>query len=71
MDISVIDKNLEVKTNINKEDIVWLDAAEEPFVVYGAASVNPYLRVSMDVASSVSSAIAALAKKHIRYSCAF
>lgn len=62
MDISVIDKNLEVKTNINKEDIVWLDAAEEPFVVYGAASVNPYLRVSMDVASSVSSAIAELAK---------
>lgn len=62
MDISKIDKNLEVKTNINKDDIIWLDASQKPFVVYGAVSTEPYLRIPLDIADKVSPAIIALAK---------
>ena len=60
MDISKLDKNFALKGNIDKNDIVWYDASEKPFVLYGAAGSNPYIRVPLDVAKSVSNEIYAL-----------
>ncbi len=57
MDISTIDKNLKVETSISKDDIVWLDAAEEPLKVYGANGTNPYIRMPIDIAKSVSEGV--------------
>lgn len=62
MKISEIDKNLAVETNISKDDIVWLNAAEAPFKVYGATSVEPYVRMSDEVAKTVSEGVYGLSK---------
>ena len=62
MDISKIDKNLEVKTTIDKSDILWLDASLSPFVLYGAAGTNPYIRMPLDIAKSVNDGIYGLSK---------
>lgn len=57
MDISKIDKNLAVVTKIERKGLVWLDAAESPFVTYGAFSKNPYLRMPLEVAKTVSDGV--------------
>ena len=57
MDISKIDKNFVIDSTISKEDIIWLDAAEEPFVIYGAYAKNPYLRMPLDVAKTVNDCV--------------
>lgn len=62
MNVSEIDKNLEVKTNINKTDIKWLNASLSPFKIYGAFSTEPYTRMPLDTAKSVSDGVYFLSK---------
>lgn len=57
MDVTKFDKNLKVKNQIDRDDVMWLDAAQEPFVIYGASSCNPYVRIPEDVAEQVSDII--------------
>lgn len=58
MDISKIDKNFAVDTNINKPDIVYRDAREDCFKLYGLIAPNQennndcYVRVPQDVAKA-------------------
>lgn len=54
MDISKIDANLAIKTDVDRENIVWMDAAQAPFVIYGAVQKKPYLRIPVDIAQKVS-----------------
>ncbi len=60
MDISLLDKNLKIETTVSKDDIVWLDAADKPFKVYGAFDTNPYIRMSTDIAKTVSEGVSCL-----------
>jgi len=62
MDISKIDKNLEVITTIDKDDIIWLDASLSPFKLYGAAGANPYIRMPLDIAKSINDGVLGLSK---------
>lgn len=62
MKISEIDKNLAVETKISKNDLIWLNAAEAPFAIYGATSTNPYMRMPQEVAKTVSDGVYALSK---------
>ncbi len=62
MDISKIDKNFALPGNVQKEDVVWMEAAQAPFVVYGAAQTDPYLRMPLDVAKTVNDGVAHLCK---------
>ena len=57
-DISKIDKNFAIKTSIEKDDIVFYDADEEPFKVYGVFRENGrYTRMPADVAKKVSEGV--------------
>ncbi len=60
--ISEIDKNLAVETTVSKDDIVWLNAAEAPFEVYGAYDTEPYIRMPLEVAKTVSEGVFGLSK---------
>ena len=60
MDISKIDQNFCLKTSVDREDIVWKRADEAPFVVYGAASSTPYLRMPSEIAKTVSEGVSYL-----------
>ena len=62
MRLSEIDKNLEVVSKIEREDLVWLNAAEAPFKIYGAVSCDPYLRLPLEEAEKVSPGVLALAR---------
>ncbi|MBQ8683879.1 MAG: SGNH/GDSL hydrolase family protein [Clostridia bacterium] len=57
MDIAKLDKNLSITTTVDRPSLVWLDAAEEPFVTYGAATKNPYLRMPEDAATAASEGV--------------
>lgn len=57
MDIAKIDRNFSVDTHIDRPDICWLDAAAEPFVIYGAARTAPYARLPLEVAKEVSDGV--------------
>ncbi len=57
-DISKVDKNFDVPTTIKKTDVIWYDAANEPFEIYGACSKNPYRRVPDDIAETVNPGVA-------------
>lgn len=58
MDVSKIDKNFAVDTNINKSDIVYRDAREDCFKLYGLIAPDNenkndcYVRVPQDVAKA-------------------
>lgn len=63
MIIASIDKNFASDTEINKKDVVWLDAASEPFELYGLYAPKdniPYTRMPCDVAKSINGNIAGL-----------
>lgn len=62
MKISEIDKNLEVVTSISKDDILWINASQSPFKVYGAAGTEPYVRMPDEVAQKVSPGVHGLSK---------
>ncbi|MBQ7346400.1 MAG: hypothetical protein IJW55_00430 [Clostridia bacterium] len=57
MDISKIDTNFSLPSNVKKEDIVWYDAADDPFVICGAVRKDPYLRMPDEVAKAVSTGV--------------
>jgi len=57
MDISKIDKNLKVDSQIQKDNIVWFDASESPFKIYGAYSCNPYYRMNNEVAEKTNEGV--------------
>lgn len=57
-DISKIDKNFEVKTNIDKKDIKFYNIKEAPFDIYGVLWENgKYRRMPEKVAQSVSEGV--------------
>ncbi len=57
-DISKIDKNFEVKTNIDKDDIKFYNSNEAPFKVYGVFRENgKYRRMPEAVARTVSEGV--------------
>ena len=60
MDISKIDKNFKVESEITRENLVWLDASQSPFTVFGAYSCNPYTRLNVDVANKTNEGVAGL-----------
>ena len=62
MDIAKIDPNFAVTNDVDLEDIIWLDAAQDPFVLYGAVSAAPYLRMPLEVAKTVSEGVYELAR---------
>ncbi len=52
-DISKIDRNFEVKTSIEKEDIRFYNIEEAPFKIYGLLRENgKYCRIPEKVAES-------------------
>lgn len=63
MRIDQIDKNLKVETDITEPDLVWLDALNEPFALYGVfydTEQGCYVRMPQAVADSVSPGVAHL-----------
>lgn len=62
MNIAKLDKNLQVTATVDRPGLVWLDAAKEPFVTYGAFSKSPYLRLPEAVSSATSEGVFCLAK---------
>jgi len=57
-DITKIDENFNIKTNIEKEDICFYDAYSKPFSVYGVFKENGiYRRMPERVAKSVSDGV--------------
>ncbi len=57
MDISKIDKNLNVNSEINRDDILWLESNKSPFKVYGAYSTNPYKRIPTEIAEKTNEGV--------------
>lgn len=57
MDFSKIDKNFDLHIELNKDDIVWHESDQSPFVVYGAYSTNPYKRIPSEVAKNTSEGV--------------
>ncbi len=57
MEIAKIDPNFTLPGAVQRDDIVWLDAASAPFVIYGATQTNPYARLPMEVAKTVSEGV--------------
>ena len=62
MDISKLDANFATPSTLEKEDIVWFDAAQEPFQIFGAVQTDPYLIMPLDVAQTVSAGVASLCR---------
>lgn len=61
MNISDIDSNFKIETNLSQKDIVWYDAGEDGFVKYGVVnSDEDYLRMPRKTARSVSEGVAQL-----------
>ena len=60
MEVAKIDPNFTLPGAVQLEDVEWLDAASEPFVIYGAIRTNPYARLPMDVARTVSEGVQVL-----------
>ena len=61
MNISEIDSNFKIETNLSEQDIVWQDAGGDSFVKYGVVkSDEDYLRMPRETARSVSEGVALL-----------
>ena len=61
MNISEIDSNFKIETNLSEQDIVWHDAVGDSFVKYGVVkSDEDYLRMPRETARSVSEGVALL-----------
>ena len=53
MNISEIDRNFKIETNLSEQDIVWQDAGGASFVKYGVVkSDEDYLRMPRETARS-------------------
>ena len=54
MNISEIDSNFKIETNLSEQDIVWQDAGGDSFVKYGVVkSDEDYLRMPRETARSI------------------
>ena len=62
MDIARIDTNFALPGTVQREDIEWLDASSEPIVIYGAVETNPYLRMPIEIAKTVSMGVEKLCR---------
>lgn len=62
MNISIIDENLRANAIPRETDLVWHDAAEAPFALYGACQAAPFLRMLEEVAATVSTGVAELSR---------
>lgn len=62
MGVAEFDPNFALNPNVDVSELVWLDAAEPPFVTYGAVSKAPYLRMPLSIAKTVSEGVHYLAK---------
>lgn len=60
MRIEDIDKNFAIKTEIKREDIVFLDAKKEPFDIYGA--YEPFVRLPGEIAENTNKGVFELYK---------
>lgn len=60
MDISKIDKNFNLETEIDSSDLTWLELSDPRIKVYGAVGLSPVTRMPIDVAEKVSDGVAAL-----------
>ena len=60
MDISRIDSNFALPGSVKKDGLVWLNASQKPFAVYGAAQCDPYLRMPLEIARAISSGVEGL-----------
>ena len=61
MNISEIDSNFKIETNLSEKDIVWQDAGGDSFVKYGVVkSDEDYLRMPRTVAKTVNEGVAGL-----------
>ena len=63
MRIEEIDKNLQVETDMNEPDIVWLDIREMPFSIHGIfydEKRGAYTRMPQEVAEQVNEGVAVL-----------
>ena len=60
MDIAKIDRNFALPGKVEREDITWYDAAEAPFMIYGATGKDPYCRMPREVAERVSAGVLSL-----------
>lgn len=61
MDLAKIDKNFEVKTTIDKDDIVFYSVEELPFRVYGVFKENgKYRRMPKEIAEMVNEGVSVL-----------
>lgn len=59
MDIAKIDRNFIIETNLKEADIVWRDAAAEPFRLYGACpeAEGPFYRLPQSVAGTINGGV--------------
>ncbi len=63
MDISNIDKNFKIETNISKTDIKFYDVKNAPFKIYGVSHYNGmFCRIPESVANATSESVACLNK---------
>lgn len=63
MKVSDYDENLVVETSVSKPDVVWFNAKDKPFKIYGLSQVEkgkPFLRIPGEIAEQVSPGVAAL-----------
>lgn len=63
MKIEQLDKNFEIKTTVEEENIIWHNVVEEPFDIYGLyepKNGEPMRRMPKDAAEAVSSPVATL-----------
>lgn len=60
MDISKIDKNFKLESNIDDGNIEWIEFTDERIRVYGAHSFSPVTRMPVEIAEKVSEGISGL-----------
>lgn len=60
MDISKIDNNFALPGAVQKDGLIWMDAAKAPFVIYGATQTEPYLRMPIEIAKKISLGVESL-----------
>ncbi|MBO5221239.1 MAG: SGNH/GDSL hydrolase family protein [Clostridia bacterium] len=63
MRLDEIDKNLKVETTINEPDLIWLDAKQAPFALYGVfydEEQKCYVRMPQEIADAVSRGVGEL-----------
>ena len=63
MILAKIDKNFELKTGLDRDDIVWFNIRNAPFEFYGLydpKNQKPYVRMPVEVAKNVSAGVCGL-----------